>query len=55
MVAPLVAVMVAVSPLLPPLTENVGVVSVVMLSVFEAPVSELTSRSGADGAAGPAT
>ena len=54
-VAPLVAVMVAVSPLLPPLTENVGVVSVVLLSVLEFPVSDSAARSGAVGAAGPAT
>ena len=34
----MVAVMVAVSPLVPPVTENVGVVLAVMLSVVEVPV-----------------
>ena len=33
---------------------KVGVVSLVLLSVFELPVSELESRSGVDGAAGAA-
>ena len=48
----LVAVMVAVSPLVPPVTENVGVVSAVMLSVVEVPVSDAAARSGALGAEG---
>ena len=52
MVAPLVAVMVAVLPLLPPLTENVGVVSFVTLSVSDEPVSDAAARSGAVGADG---
>ena len=47
------ALMVAVSPLVPPLdSENVGVVSFVMLSVGEVPVSEVLARSGAPGALG---
>ncbi len=50
---PLVALMVAVSPLAPPLdSENVGVVSVVLLSVLEFPVSDDAARSGAPGALG---
>lgn len=50
MTAPLVAVMVAISPVLPPLVDIVGVVSLVTLSVFDAPVSDEASRSGAVGA-----
>ena len=46
------AVMVAVSPVVPPVTENVGVVSLVMLSVVEVPVSDAAARSGAPGAEG---
>jgi len=49
-VAPFVAVTVAVSPVEPPSTENVGVVSEVMLSVDDVPVSEPAARSGAPGA-----
>ena len=49
----MVALIVAVSPLLPPLdSENVGVVSVVLLSVLELPVSDDAARSGAPGALG---
>ena len=52
-VEPFVALMVAVSPVVPPLeTENVGVVSVVLLSVLEFPVSDEAARSGAPGADG---
>jgi len=52
-VEPLVALMVAVSPLVPPLdSENVGVVSVVLLSVLELPVSDDAARSGAPGELG---
>ena len=46
-VAPLVALIVTVLPLLPPLPVNVGVVSLVMSSLLEVPVSELEARSGA--------
>jgi len=49
---PFVAVIVAVSPVVPPETLSVGVVSLVTLSVFDAPVSDDASRSGADGADG---
>ena len=48
----MVAVMVAVSPVVPPVTENVGVVSLVMLSASEIPVSDEADKSGADGDAG---
>ena len=51
--APFVAVMVAVSPVVPPDVLSVGVVSLVMLSVLDAPVSDDASRSGAVGAEGP--
>ena len=54
MVAPLVAVMVAVSPVEPPVVENVGVVSLVTLSVSDEPVSDAAARSGAVGADGAA-
>ena len=46
-VAPLVALIVTVLPLLPPLPVNVGVVSLVMLSVSDEPVSDAAARSGA--------
>ena len=46
-VAPLVAEMVMVSPLVPPDALIVGVVSLVLLSVDDAPVSEAGIRSGA--------
>ena len=49
---PFVAVMVAVSPVVPPVTDIVGVVSLVMLSVLDAPVSEDGSKSGAVGVDG---
>ena len=49
-VAPFVAVTVAVSPVEPPGTENAGVVSEVMLSLFDVPVSDPDARSGAPGA-----
>lgn len=45
------AVIVAVSPVLPPLVDIDGVVSLVMLSVLDAPVSDVASKSGAVGAA----
>lgn len=48
----MVAVMVAVSPVAPPEVLNVGVVSLVTLSVLDAPVSDDGSRSGAVGAEG---
>ncbi len=44
------AVMVAVSPALPPLVDIDGVVSLVMSSVLDAPVSDVASKSGAVGA-----
>jgi hypothetical protein len=47
-----VAVTVTVLPFVAPLTERVGVLSDVMLSEFEAPVSEPASTSGVPGAAG---
>jgi hypothetical protein len=49
----LVAEMVIVSPFAPPVALKVGVVSLVLLSVFDAPVSDDAARStpvGADGA-----
>ena len=49
-VAPFVAVMVAVSPDEPPGKEKVGVVSDVMLSESDEPVSDPVARSGAAGA-----
>ena len=52
MVAPLVAVIVTVSPVEPPEADIVGVVSVVLLSVFEEPVSDPLARSGVEGAEG---
>ena len=51
-VAPFVAVMVTVSPDVPPAAEIVGVVSVVMSSLDDVPVSDAAERSGADGADG---
>lgn len=52
-VPPLVPVMVTTSSVLPPLdNENVGVVSVVLSSVSELPVSDDAARSGAPGALG---
>lgn len=44
---PSVAEIVAVSPLVPPGSENVGVVSLVRLSVLDEPVSDAATRSGA--------
>ena len=52
---PFVAVMVTRSPVAPPETDNEGVVSLVMLSVLEAPLSDAANRSGTDGAAGAVT
>ena len=49
---PLVALSVMVSPELPPVALNVGVLSFVLLSVLLVPESELLARSGAPGAAG---
>ncbi len=52
-VVPLVAEMVMVSPLVPPVALSVGVVSLVLLSVLEDPESDDASKStpaGADGA-----
>ena len=49
-VAPLVAVIVTVSPSVAPLAPTVGVVSFVSLSLVELPVSEEVSRSGVFGA-----
>jgi len=44
---PLVAVIVAMSPDVPPGRLTEGVVSLVMLSVLDTPVSDAASRSGA--------
>jgi hypothetical protein len=44
--------MVIVSPLVPPLALIVGVVSLVLLSVFDAPESDDANRSTPDGAVG---
>ena len=52
LVPPLLAVIVTRSPVLPPLADIVGVVSVVLLSVLESPVSDPASRSGRPGALG---
>ena len=52
MVVPSVAEIVAVSPAEPPVTDTVGVVSFVRLSVFEVPASLEAARSGADGETG---
>jgi hypothetical protein len=51
-VLPLVAEMVIVSPFAPPLALIVGVVSFVLLSVDDVPVSEAVARSTAVGAVG---
>jgi hypothetical protein len=51
-VVPLVAEMVIVSPLVPPLALKVGVVSLVLLSESDAPVSDATARSTPEGADG---
>jgi len=51
-VDPLDAVMVAVSPVDPPETENAGVVSEVMSSLEEDPESDAAARSGVPGADG---
>jgi hypothetical protein len=52
-VEPFVALIVTMSPLLPPLEiDMVGVVSVVTLSVFDVPKSDAEARSGAPGAVG---
>ncbi len=55
MVEPWVAVTVTVSPSFAPVDPIVGVVSLVMLSVEEIPVSEVAAKLGADGAAIAAT
>ena len=52
MVVPLVAEMVMVSPLVPPLALKVGVVSLVLLSESDAPVSDASARSTPEGADG---
>ena len=49
---PLVALKVMVSPVLPPVALNVGVLSFVLLSVLLVPESELLARSGTPGAVG---
>ncbi len=49
-VVPLVSYSVTVAPASAPLPLNTGVVTLVMLSVLEAPVSVAAVRSGADGA-----
>ena len=49
---PLVALKVMVSPVLPPVALNVGVLSFVLLSELLEPVSELLARSGTPGAVG---
>ena len=51
-VLPLVTEMVTVSPAVPPDADIVGVVSLVTLSVLDAPVSDDVATSGAPGAAG---
>ncbi len=51
-VPPLVAEIVMVSPLVPPVALSVGVVSLVLLSVDEEPVSDDASKSTPDGADG---
>jgi hypothetical protein len=51
-VVPLVAEMVMVSPLVPPLALKVGVVSLVLLSESDEPVSDAANRSTPDGADG---
>jgi hypothetical protein len=54
-VEPCIAVTVTVSPSLAPVDPIVGVVSLVMLSVEEIPVSDAVAKLGADGAAMAAT
>ncbi len=51
-VVPLVAEMVIVSPLVPPLALKVGVVSLVLLSESDAPVSDDANKSRPVGAVG---
>jgi hypothetical protein len=51
-VVPLVAEMVMVSPFAPPTALKVGVASLVLLSVFDAPESDDAERSTPDGAVG---
>ena len=51
-VVPLVAEMVMVSPVVPPVALTVGVVSLVLLSVLDDPESDDASRSTPDGADG---
>jgi hypothetical protein len=51
-VVPLVAEIVIVSPLVPPLALKVGVVSLVLLSELDAPVSDAANKSTPDGADG---
>lgn len=51
-VAPCVAVIVIVSPAVPPVADTVGVVSDVRLSVEDVPRSDDASRSGVPGAEG---
>ena len=46
----MLAVIVTRSTVLPPLADIVGVVSVVLLSVLDSPVSDAASRSGRPGA-----
>jgi hypothetical protein len=53
-VVPLVAEMVMVSPLVPPLALIVGVVSLVLLSESDVPVSDDANRSTPEGAVGGA-
>ena len=52
MVVPLVAEIVMVSPLAPPVALIVGVLSLVLLSVFDDPVSDEAARSTPVGAVG---
>ena len=52
MTPPLVALKVTVSPVVPPVTDIVGVESNVTLSVLDVPESDAATRSGIDGATG---
>ena len=52
MLAPLLAEIVTVSPVVPPVADMVGVLSLVLLSVLDDPVSDPLARSGVDGADG---
>ena len=54
MLEPLLAEIVMVSPVDPPVAETVGVVSDVRLSVDEVPRSDAAARSGIPGADGAA-